>query len=51
MNDIPYDVHVGPMPSFPTVKLFPAGSKSQPIDYQGPRTAFDMLKWVQRHAG
>jgi len=35
---------------FPTLKFFPANNKT-PIDYNGERTAADMLKFIQDNAG
>ena len=32
---------------FPTIKLFPAGSKDTPIDYSGSRTVEDLANFVK----
>ncbi|RMZ89189.1 hypothetical protein DV736_g3584, partial [Chaetothyriales sp. CBS 134916] len=41
-NDVPDEVH-----GFPTIKLFPAGDKSNPVDYSGPRTIEDLANFVR----
>jgi len=35
---------------FPTIKLFPANNKENPINYQGDRTKDDLLQFVQENA-
>ncbi|KAI9722404.1 MAG: protein disulfide-isomerase precursor [Chrysothrix sp. TS-e1954] len=40
-NDVPIEVA-----GFPTIKLFPAGKKEEPIDYQGPRTVEDLAQFI-----
>lgn len=41
-NDVPEKVQ-----GFPTIKLFPAGKKSSPIDYSGSRTLEDMAAFIK----
>lgn len=36
--------------SYPTIKFFPKGS-TEPVDYEGPRTEKDLLKFVNDKAG
>jgi protein disulfide-isomerase A1 len=40
-NDVPDEIQ-----GFPTIKLFPAGSKDAPLTYSGPRTVEDLAKFV-----
>lgn len=40
-NDVPDEIQ-----GFPTIKLFPAGSKTEPITYSGSRTIEDLAKFV-----
>lgn len=40
-NDVPDDIK-----GFPTIKLFPAGAKTSPIEYSGDRTIDDLAKFV-----
>lgn len=40
-NDVPDEIQ-----GFPTIKLFPAGAKGEPITYQGSRTIEDLAKFV-----
>jgi protein disulfide-isomerase A1 len=35
---------------FPTLHFFPAGSKSEPIEYQGDRTLEAMIAFIEEHA-
>ncbi|KAJ6261114.1 Calsequestrin-2 [Drechslerella dactyloides] len=42
LNDVPDEIQ-----GFPTIKLFPAGKKSAPIDYQGGRTVEDFVKFIK----
>ncbi|KAF3902549.1 Calsequestrin-2 [Orbilia brochopaga] len=42
LNDVPDEIQ-----GFPTIKLFPAGKKSTPIDYQGGRTVEDFVKFIK----
>lgn len=41
LNDVPDEIQ-----GFPTIKLFPAGSKAAPITYSGDRTIEDLAKFV-----
>jgi len=41
-NDVPDDIQ-----GFPTIKLFPAGKKSEPITYSGSRTIEDLAAFVK----
>lgn len=41
-NDVPDEIQ-----GFPTIKLFKAGSKSEPIDYQGSRTVEDLAAFIR----
>ncbi|EEQ87733.1 protein disulfide-isomerase A1 [Blastomyces dermatitidis ER-3] len=41
-NDVPDEIQ-----GFPTIKLFPAGSKDSPVDYTGPRTVKDLADFVR----
>lgn len=43
-NDIPEEIA-----GFPTIKLFPAGSKDSPIDYNGSRTVEDLANFVKEN--
>jgi protein disulfide-isomerase A1 len=40
-NDVPDEIQ-----GFPTIKLFPAGSKNAPITYSGARTVEDLVKFI-----
>ncbi len=40
-NDVPDEIQ-----GFPTIKLFPAGAKTEPITYSGSRTIEDLAKFV-----
>ena len=31
---------------YPTIKFFPAGVKSEPVEYDGGRTADDIVRWA-----
>jgi len=35
---------------FPTLKFFPSGKKDTPVDYEGDRSAADMLSFIKQHA-
>ena len=35
---------------FPTLKFYPGGKKSKPIDYDGDRSFDDMIKFIKDHA-
>ncbi|KAI9756380.1 MAG: hypothetical protein M4579_003884 [Chaenotheca gracillima] len=41
-NDVPEEIQ-----GFPTIKLFPAGGKDSPIDYNGPRTIEDLATFIK----
>lgn len=41
-NDVPDEIQ-----GFPTIKLFPAGGKSEPILYSGSRTIEDLAQFVK----
>jgi protein disulfide-isomerase A1 len=35
---------------FPTIKLWPAGKKDAPVDYQGERNEQGLVDFVKQHA-
>lgn len=41
LNDVPDEIQ-----GFPTIKLYPAGSKGSPITYSGSRTVEDLVKFI-----
>ncbi|KAI1345006.1 protein disulfide isomerase [Xylariaceae sp. FL0016] len=41
-NDVPDEIQ-----GFPTIKMYPAGSKSEPVTYSGSRTVEDLIKFVK----
>lgn len=41
-NDVPDEIQ-----GFPTIKLFPAGKKDSPVDYQGARTVEDLANFIR----
>ena len=41
-NDVPEEIS-----GFPTIKLYPAGKKGSPIDYNGARTVEDLATFVK----
>ncbi len=43
-NDVPDEVQ-----GFPTIKLFPAGAKTEPITYSGSRTIEDLAAFVKEN--
>ncbi|KAL3469454.1 thioredoxin-like domain-containing protein [Aspergillus californicus] len=43
-NDVPDSIT-----GFPTIKLFPAGSKDVPVEYSGSRTLEDLAKFVKEN--
>ncbi|KAK9483659.1 thioredoxin-like domain-containing protein [Lipomyces starkeyi] len=43
-NDVPDDIR-----GFPTIKLYPAGDKSNPIDYEGDRSVKSLADFVRDH--
>lgn len=40
-NDVPDEIQ-----GFPTIKLYPAGAKNEPVTYSGSRTIDDLIKFV-----
>ena len=40
-----YNVIISPFRGYPTIKYFAAGVKSSPVDYDGGRTASDIVAW------
>jgi protein disulfide-isomerase A1 len=40
-NDVPDEIQ-----GFPTIKLYPAGAKEEPVTYQGSRTVEDLIKFI-----
>lgn len=43
-NDVPDQIQ-----GFPTIKLFPAGSKDSPVEYSGARTVEDLANFVKEN--
>lgn len=43
-NDVPDEVQ-----GFPTIKLYPAGAKAEPVTYTGSRTVEDLIAFVKEH--
>ena len=43
-NDVPDEVQ-----GFPTIKLYPAGAKSAPVEYSGDRSIEDLAKFVKEN--
>ncbi|GAP83531.1 putative protein disulfide-isomerase [Rosellinia necatrix] len=43
-NDVPDEIR-----GFPTIKLYPAGSKNEPVTYSGSRTVEDLITFVKEH--
>ncbi|KAH9909024.1 protein disulfide isomerase [Xylariomycetidae sp. FL2044] len=43
-NDVPDEIQ-----GFPTIKLYPAGGKSEPVSYSGSRTVEDLIKFVKEN--
>ncbi len=43
-NDVPDEIQ-----GFPTIKLYPAGAKSEPVTYSGSRTVDDLIKFVKEN--
>jgi protein disulfide-isomerase A1 len=41
-NDVP-----DPIQGFPTIKLFPAGSKDAPVEYSGSRSIEDLAEFIK----
>ncbi|KAF2096518.1 PDI precursor protein [Rhizodiscina lignyota] len=43
-NDVPDEIQ-----GFPTIKLYPAGKKDEPVDYTGSRTVEDLANFIKEH--
>lgn len=43
-NDVPDEVQ-----GFPTIKLFPAGAKTEPLTYSGSRTIEDLAAFIKEN--
>lgn len=43
-NDVPDEIQ-----GFPTIKLFPAGGKDEPVTYSGSRTTEDLIKFIKEN--
>ena len=43
-NDVPDEIQ-----GFPTIKLFPAGGKGEPITYSGSRTIEDLAEFIKEN--
>ncbi|TGJ87803.1 hypothetical protein E0Z10_g965 [Xylaria hypoxylon] len=43
-NDVPDEIR-----GFPTIKLYPAGSKGEPITYNGSRTVEDLIDFIKEN--
>ncbi|EMR61702.1 hypothetical protein MGN70_009838 [Eutypa lata] len=43
-NDVPDEIQ-----GFPTIKLYPAGAKSDPVNYSGSRTVEDLVKFIKEN--
>ena len=43
-NDVPDEIQ-----GFPTIKLFPAGAKSEPLTYSGSRTIEDLAAFIKEN--
>ena len=43
-NDVPDEIQ-----GFPTIKLFPAGNKSDPVSYSGSRTVEDLVQFIKEN--
>lgn len=43
-NDVPDEIQ-----GFPTIKMYPAGGKDEPITYKGSRTVEDLIKFVEEN--
>jgi protein disulfide-isomerase A1 len=41
-NDVPEEIQ-----GYPTIKLYPAGSKDSPVDYAGSRTIEDLAEFIK----
>jgi protein disulfide-isomerase A1 len=43
-NDTPEEIQ-----GFPTIKLYPAGAKQEPVNYSGSRTLEDLVQFIKEH--
>ncbi|KAI1802368.1 protein disulfide isomerase [Daldinia bambusicola] len=43
-NDVPDEIQ-----GFPTIKLYPAGSKGEPVTYSGSRTVDDLIEFIKEN--
>ncbi|KAI0404237.1 protein disulfide-isomerase [Xylaria palmicola] len=43
-NDVPDEIR-----GFPTIKLYPAGAKSEPVTYSGSRTVEDLISFIKEN--
>ena len=43
-NDVPESIT-----GFPTIKLFPAGKKDEPVEYAGSRTVEDLVQFIKEN--
>lgn len=43
-NDVPDEVQ-----GFPTIKMYPAGAKSEPVTYSGSRTVEDLIQFIKEN--
>jgi protein disulfide-isomerase A1 len=43
-NDVPDEIR-----GFPTIKLYPAGAKGEPVNYNGSRTVEDLIKFIKEN--
>ncbi|KAJ5291147.1 hypothetical protein N7478_000398 [Penicillium angulare] len=43
-NDVP-----DPITGFPTIKLYPAGKKDEPVEYEGSRTVEDLVSFIKEN--
>jgi protein disulfide-isomerase A1 len=43
-NDVPDEIK-----GFPTIKLYPAGAKDEPVTYSGNRSIEDLIKFIAEH--
>ncbi|OAA42977.1 protein disulfide-isomerase [Beauveria brongniartii RCEF 3172] len=44
LNDVPDDIQ-----GFPTIKLYPAGDKKNPVTYEGARTPEDLVEFIEKN--
>jgi protein disulfide-isomerase A1 len=43
-NDVPDEIQ-----GFPTIKMYPAGAKKEPVTYSGSRTVEDLIKFIKEN--